>query len=299
MDGFPSDVTGSLFHSLLNCVSPTIERLEWTRVAVSDVHLSRMINRWGSLRILRIGIVTPYMWGVRHIFTTIGFNTLSISAALGAGGTTAGFWDQDPTSTGFGRLLKSSQLLETLSIEPLPGDDGTAWLLDVLAQSAPRSLRCIELGRGRYLMASHYSATRVWRAFVVFLLKVSGVEKAVVVDPFLSIRSSCPALWLLSDNYLNATAAASDAVVLDGEGAGGGGGGEVGGSSSGGGGSSAGDNFGTLVEAAAALNARVNQRGNGDGRGRSYPLINEALNPWSPSVVIFSMRGLRTLRSLS
>ncbi|KAI8850294.1 hypothetical protein BC829DRAFT_389716 [Chytridium lagenaria] len=159
---------------------------------------SRMAGRWPRLRTLRIGIVTPFMWGVRSILGAVeGPNTQAIGAALGGVRGTESF--------GFARLLQRCPRIEVLGIEPLPGDDGTAWLLEVLSLHAPPSLKKVELGRGRYLMSTQFSAKRVWRAFFEFLIR-SQIQKAIVVDHFYSIRTASPGLWILTENYLNTVA---------------------------------------------------------------------------------------------
>ncbi|KAJ3209746.1 hypothetical protein HDU67_005965 [Dinochytrium kinnereticum] len=199
LDGWPPDVTGSTFASLLCSLPETIEHIMWTRVAVSDLHLSRMAGRWPRLKTLRIGIVTPFMWGVRSILAaTDGPNTQAIGQALGGTRGTESF--------GFARLLQRCPRIEVLGIEPLPGDDGTAWLLEVLSLHAPPSLRKVELGRGRYLMSTQFSAKRVWRAFFEFVVR-SQINRAIVVDHFYSIRTASPGLWILTENYLNSSSA--------------------------------------------------------------------------------------------
>ncbi|KAJ3108873.1 hypothetical protein HDU97_010145 [Phlyctochytrium planicorne] len=170
-----------------------------SRPPVDATDPSRMAGRWPRLKTLRIGIVTPFMWGVRSILGGVdGPNTHAIGQALG--GVHAG-----TESFGFAKLLQQSPRLEVLGIEPLPGDDGTTWLLEVLSLHAPPSLKRIELGRGRYLMSTQFSARRVWRAFFEFIIR-SQIQHAIIVDHFYSIRTTSAGLWILTENYLNSVA---------------------------------------------------------------------------------------------
>ncbi|KAJ3192512.1 hypothetical protein HK101_006369 [Irineochytrium annulatum] len=232
MDGWPPDVTGATFRDLLK-VGPSIRSLQWTRVAggsgcfrikrmsaeltnaalVSDSHLTKMAGRWPVLHTLRIGIVTPFMWGSRNI--ALGFEgprTMEVGRALG------GVQPQVSEFDGFARFLRGSPRLEVLAVEPLPGGEGTQWLLEVLSVHAPASLRKLELGRGRltrflisisilinkhptrYLMTSTQGARRLWRS-VINVVICTRIETLSLCDPFASIKSICPSLYVLSDNH--------------------------------------------------------------------------------------------------
>ncbi|KAJ3018491.1 UNVERIFIED_CONTAM: hypothetical protein HDU68_011132 [Siphonaria sp. JEL0065] len=169
MDGFPSDVTGTLFANLLLSIPPSVENIVWTRVAVSDAHLAKMSERWPKLQMLEVGIVTPYMWGAVR------------SAVSGP-----------PNSPQF----------NVLSLNGVGGDDGTAHLLQILSVHAPRSLKSLTLGRGRYLTATQSSAINLWRSVLLFIICKPHVERVSVVDPFETCRRYCLAVWCLSESFI-------------------------------------------------------------------------------------------------
>ncbi|KAJ3233058.1 hypothetical protein HDU78_006693 [Chytriomyces hyalinus] len=208
MDGFPSDVTGTLFANMLFSIPEGIESIVWNRIAVSDGHLGKMVGRWPKLKSLRIGLVTPYMWGVRSIMAgTASHSPVQILSLNGVGGAHAASnyggpeWASPSNSLGLSTFLETSLHLTHLSIQPLPGDDGTTHLLQVLSKSAPASLRTLTLGRGRYLAATQTSAIRLWRHLVVFLSQ-SRVTNVSIADPFSSCHRFCLAVWCLSDEFL-------------------------------------------------------------------------------------------------
>ncbi|KAJ3218773.1 hypothetical protein HDU81_000464 [Chytriomyces hyalinus] len=208
MDGFPSDVTGTLFANMLFSIPEGVESIVWNRIAVSDGHLGKMVGRWPKLKSLQIGLVTPYMWGVRSIMAgTASHSPVQILSLNGVGGANAASnyggpeWASPSNSLGLSTFLETSLHLTHFSIQPVPGDDGTTHLLQVLSKSGPASLRTLTLGRGRYLAATQTSAIRLWRHVVMFLSQ-SRVTNLSIADPFSSCHRFCLAVWCLSDEFL-------------------------------------------------------------------------------------------------
>ncbi|KAI8611430.1 hypothetical protein BC830DRAFT_657722 [Chytriomyces sp. MP71] len=130
MDGFPPDVTGTLFANMLLSIPVSVEHIFWDRVAVSDGHLAKMVGRWPNLKTLQIGIVTPFMWGVRNMVAgpppSQPFQILTLN---GIGGAAAASnyggpdWASPGNSIGLLTLVATSTHLQHMIIQPLPGLD--------------------------------------------------------------------------------------------------------------------------------------------------------------------------------
>ncbi|KAJ3077502.1 hypothetical protein HDU99_001144 [Rhizoclosmatium hyalinum] len=229
IDGFPSDVTGTLFSNLLLSIPNSIEHILWSRVAVSDAHLMRMVGRWPKLRSLEIGIVTPYMWGVRSTLSGMGsmtvpeYRMLSMNGVGGADTTQSIFptgdirdilgataasnyggpdWKSIQNAEGFSTLLSTSLRLESLKIQPLPGDDGTTHLLQILTLYSPPSLKTLILGRGRYLTSTQSSSLRLWHHVLLFISRNPRITHVSIADPFETCRRFCLPVWVLSESFL-------------------------------------------------------------------------------------------------